>query len=155
MLISALVFLTGSSIAPATARDIIFPSIAGSGYFTGQMQSPLANIDDVDIVTGSSFSGLTTYAHLPYTNCFADKGEVEKYDIAILGAPFDTVGRSSLAWCLLACLCARSCRFVVLFEMLLFRPAYALKWIVDARGFLSCHIFCSEKAACELYYTCI
>ncbi|KAK8075186.1 agmatinase- variant [Apiospora hydei] len=48
--------------------------------------------DDVDIVTGSQFNGLRTYANLPYVNCLseaeAEKGP--KYDIAILGAPFDT-----------------------------------------------------------------
>ncbi|KAI5922042.1 arginase [Camillea tinctor] len=49
--------------------------------------------DEVDIVSGSQFNGLRTYANLPYVNCFSDQ-EVEesgsKYDIAILGAPFDT-----------------------------------------------------------------
>ncbi|KAI8961963.1 arginase family protein [Daldinia sp. FL1419] len=48
--------------------------------------------DDVDIVTGSQFNGLTTYANVPYLNCMSDAeaGEGGKYDIAILGAPFDT-----------------------------------------------------------------
>ncbi|KAI1647610.1 arginase family protein [Daldinia loculata] len=47
--------------------------------------------DDVDIVSGSQFNGLTTYGNLPYLNCVSDE-EVgdKKYDIAILGAPFDT-----------------------------------------------------------------
>ena len=54
-------------------------------------QQPLAGNDDIDITTGSQFNGLTTFANLPYANCFVD-GEVEEYDIAILGAPFDTVG---------------------------------------------------------------
>ncbi|KAK6859775.1 arginase family protein [Apiospora arundinis] len=48
--------------------------------------------DDVDVVSGSQFNGLQTYASLPYVNCLSDT-EVEKgpkYDIAILGAPFDT-----------------------------------------------------------------
>ncbi|KAK8061506.1 agmatinase- variant [Apiospora phragmitis] len=48
--------------------------------------------DDIDIVSGSQFNGLRTYANLPYANCLSDaeaeKGQ--KYDIAILGAPFDT-----------------------------------------------------------------
>ncbi|KAI1136081.1 arginase [Hypoxylon sp. FL0543] len=53
-------------------------------------QSTLA-IDDVDIMTGSQFNGLTTYANLPYLNCLSDKeAEGNRYDIAILGAPFDT-----------------------------------------------------------------
>lgn len=72
-----------------TARDITFPPAAGH-----VQQSPLSNLDDIDIITGSQFSGLNTFAHLPYVNCFggAAEDEVEKYDIAIVGAPFDTVG---------------------------------------------------------------
>lgn len=53
-------------------------------------QKLLGQDDDIDITTGSAFSGLTTFAHLPYSNCFVDDG-VAEYDIAILGAPFDTV----------------------------------------------------------------
>jgi hypothetical protein len=49
--------------------------------------------DDIDIVTGSQFHGLKTFANLPYVNCFSDaEADKSKYDIAILGAPFDTVG---------------------------------------------------------------
>lgn len=57
----------------------------------GQTIIPGVN-DNVDIVTGSQFNGLVTYANLPYLNCLSDD-EVgdKKYDIAILGAPFDTV----------------------------------------------------------------
>lgn len=95
------------SLAPALARDVTFPPIAGVDSSTGrlQAQAPLSNVhvDDVDIVTGSAFSGLTTYAHLQYINCFVEKDGVEKYDIAILGAPFDTV---SWEGCLLSCLAA-------------------------------------------------
>lgn len=48
---------------------------------------------DIDISTGSAFAGLMTYANLPYVHCLAAKEvEVGEYDIAILGAPFDTVG---------------------------------------------------------------
>lgn len=47
--------------------------------------------DDVDIITGSQFNGLRTFANLPYVNCFSDdESEGRGYDIAILGAPFDT-----------------------------------------------------------------
>ncbi|KAI1392691.1 arginase [Hypoxylon trugodes] len=54
-------------------------------------QKPMFGIDDVDIVTGSQFNGLVTYANLPYLNCLSDsEAEGKKYDIAILGAPFDT-----------------------------------------------------------------
>ena len=77
----------------AFARDISFPPVAAVHplqYIIGGS----ANLDDIDIVTGSQFSGLTTFAHLPYINCFADGPIDEKYDIAILGAPFDTVSTS-------------------------------------------------------------
>ncbi|KAH7027606.1 arginase [Microdochium trichocladiopsis] len=48
-------------------------------------------IDDVDIVSGSQFRGLQTYANLPYVNCFADEeADHGSYDIAVFGAPFDT-----------------------------------------------------------------
>lgn len=47
--------------------------------------------DDIDIVTGSQFRGLKTFAQLPYVNALSDEeAEGNEYDIAILGAPFDT-----------------------------------------------------------------
>ncbi|KAJ8111295.1 hypothetical protein ONZ43_g5655 [Nemania bipapillata] len=57
------------------------------------MQRPLGGLtdDDIDIVSGSQFNGLTTYARVPYVNCLSDdEAEGSKYDIAFLGAPFDT-----------------------------------------------------------------
>ncbi|KAI1368276.1 arginase [Xylaria arbuscula] len=56
-------------------------------------QQPLGRVsdDDVDILYGSQFNGLNTYARVPYVNCFLDEAvDGVKYDIAILGAPFDT-----------------------------------------------------------------
>lgn len=48
--------------------------------------------DFIDVVTDSEFFGLNTFANLPYVNCLkAEETEEAKYDIAILGAPFDTV----------------------------------------------------------------
>ena len=49
--------------------------------------------------------GLMTYANIPYVHCLADEagGEEykgERYDIAVLGAPFDTVSNY------VQCLCA-------------------------------------------------
>lgn len=68
------------------AREITFPPVSG---FSGQQVFAQGGID---ISSGSAFAGLTTYANLPYVHCLAGEGEeVEKYDIAILGAPFDTV----------------------------------------------------------------
>lgn len=44
--------------------------------------------DDIDIVTGSQFHGLKTFANLPYLNAFSDdESKDTKFDIAILGAP--------------------------------------------------------------------
>ena len=68
------------------ARDITFPPIAGVTPQQAFLQ------EDVDISTGSAFAGLTTYANLPYVHCLADEKEkLQLYDIAVLGAPFDTV----------------------------------------------------------------
>ena len=67
-------------------RDITFPPISGME----RSQKPAIYDNDIDIITGSDFSGLMTFANLPYANCFTDS-EVDAYDIAILGAPFDTV----------------------------------------------------------------
>ena len=68
-----------------------FPRLALSPQ---NLQHPFTADDgeDVDIVTGSQFHGLKTFANLPYMNCLSDaEAEGKKYDIAILGAPFDTV----------------------------------------------------------------
>jgi len=73
--------------ALSNARDIVFPPV--SGYTTDQ--AILGGYNDIDI-SQAKFAGLTTYANLPYVQCLAPAGEeVEKFDIAILGAPFDTV----------------------------------------------------------------
>jgi agmatinase len=48
--------------------------------------------DFIDITTGSQFNGLGTFANLPYVNCLdTNQSEEGRYDMAILGAPFDTV----------------------------------------------------------------
>ncbi|GAB7338497.1 hypothetical protein MBLNU457_5249t2 [Dothideomycetes sp. NU457] len=73
----------------ALARDITFPPV--SPY-----QIPIKDFHasgpsfDLD-VSSSNFYGLTTYANLPYVHCLAEKPQdVEPFDIAVLGAPFDT-----------------------------------------------------------------
>lgn len=56
-------------------------------------QSYLGDGDFIDVVTDSQFFGLGTFANLPYMNCLSSTEDDEgRYDIAILGAPFDTVG---------------------------------------------------------------
>ncbi|KAI0446443.1 arginase [Xylaria telfairii] len=81
--------LLGASQARAAWQ---FPHV--SNYHSAA-QRPLgvqSDDDDVDILYGSQFSGLTTYANIPYINCLSDEAaeSSSKYDIAILGAPFDT-----------------------------------------------------------------
>ncbi|KAI1872072.1 uncharacterized protein JN550_004275 [Neoarthrinium moseri] len=59
----------------------------------GQKPFHLDSSDDVDIVTGSRFYGLKTFANLPYVHCFSGDGASapEAFDIAFMGAPFDTI----------------------------------------------------------------
>ncbi|KNG46981.1 arginase family protein [Stemphylium lycopersici] len=79
------------SIAPffasgLTAREITFPPVSG---YSAQQVIP-QGLFDADI-TQAKFAGLMTYANLPYVHCLAPEGhDVEPFDIAILGAPFDT-----------------------------------------------------------------
>ncbi|KAH0368949.1 Arginase/deacetylase, partial [Aureobasidium melanogenum] len=80
-MISALSILLLASTA--AGRDITFPPVAG-------YQSPMHVLGHESIdITGAKFAGLTTFANLPYVHCLDESGN-EKYDVAILGAPFDT-----------------------------------------------------------------
>ena len=55
-------------------------------------QQPLMGSDFIDVSTDSEFFGLGTFANLPYVNCLStENSNGGRYDIAILGAPFDTV----------------------------------------------------------------
>ncbi|POS75269.1 proclavaminate amidinohydrolase [Diaporthe helianthi] len=109
--LTRLIALLGGTSSTATAwqlpRNDLPPEMGSLGYSHGTgpgrgQQHPLAwapihddddDDDDIDIVTGSQFHGLTTYGNLPYVNAFSDdeaQHQGSKYDIAILGAPFDT-----------------------------------------------------------------
>lgn len=44
---------------------------------------------DTDTQADSVFSGIATFGRIPYRECFG-RDKHEKFDIAILGAPFDT-----------------------------------------------------------------
>jgi agmatinase len=69
------------------ARKITFPPVSG---YSSQQIIP-QGFNELDI-THDKFAGLTTYGHLPYVHCLAPEGHhVEPFDVAILGAPFDTV----------------------------------------------------------------
>ncbi|KAI6844246.1 Arginase/deacetylase [Hortaea werneckii] len=83
-------FIAGVSVLAAcsSARDITFPPAYG-------VQAPFGSAgqhDDfaeLDVFGGPS--GLMSYANLPYVQCLAsDDQDVDRYDIAIVGAPFDT-----------------------------------------------------------------
>ncbi len=85
-----LAWILSASAARSLAWD--FPR-AGLGLNRGA-QGPLSLDDNenIDIVSGSQFNGLKTFANLPYLNCFSDEETRDsKYDIAVIGAPFDTV----------------------------------------------------------------
>jgi len=70
-------------------RDIIFPPINPL-----QVTSlGLANVPgpgEDQLLEAQKFAGLTTFANLPWVHCLSQEDHVEKYDIAFLGAPFDT-----------------------------------------------------------------
>ncbi|KLJ05998.1 agmatinase [Blastomyces silverae] len=71
------------------AADIVFPPVAA--IHGAASQAPLGLEDTIDIVSDSQFSGLMTFANVPYVNCFVDsEAEKQRYDIAFMGAPFDT-----------------------------------------------------------------
>lgn len=73
-----------------SSREIVFPPTSAYGSATAD-QIILGGYNDPDI-SHAKFGGLNTFANLPYVHCLAKEGdEVEEFDIAILGAPFDTV----------------------------------------------------------------
>lgn len=75
----------------ASARNLNVPFF--SGY---QSQQAIGTDGEIDLGP-TNFLGLTTYANLAYVHCLAPEDEnVETYDIAILGAPFDTVSPCSI-----------------------------------------------------------
>jgi agmatinase len=73
-----------SVIARQAAHQIVFD--------TPQYNHMAHGDDDAVDITRAKFYGLTTFANLPYMNCF-DEAEMGSYDIAIMGAPFDTVSK--------------------------------------------------------------
>jgi agmatinase len=81
-------FIITISFTLTLARDIIFPPMSGVHPF--RQQNIHQDPDNTDTLTSGRFRGLTTFANLPYVDCFLEDG-MESYDIAILGAPFDTV----------------------------------------------------------------
>ncbi len=70
----------------SVAREVSFPPVAA---IPANDQSILSTTDDI-LVEALKYSGLSTFANLPYVHCLSKDKDIEKYDIAILGAPFDT-----------------------------------------------------------------
>lgn len=82
-------FATLVLISHGLAREITFPPVAGIQNILGSVG---IEEDSSSLDISMMLSGIQTFANLPYVHCLANEGEdVEKYDIAILGAPFDTV----------------------------------------------------------------
>ncbi|KAF1990806.1 arginase family protein [Aulographum hederae CBS 113979] len=86
-----LIFLAAT---PTFGREIAFPPISGYipplDHNRAQQQILNGNDDGAGLFQEyTPFAGLTTFANLPFVHCLGE-GEVERYDIAILGAPFDT-----------------------------------------------------------------
>src|SRR5665213_4262267 len=82
------VLLTLALSLSATGRQIVFPPIAAVHNAQGY-QTPITAEKDV-LLESQRYAGLTTFANLPWVHCLSPDADVEKYDIAFLGAPFDT-----------------------------------------------------------------
>jgi len=83
MLCFTFLLLNTLHIAQVLSREITFPPVSG-------IQSPVGIAEDATDFP-SSFASLMTFANVPFVDCFNSPREADKFDIAILGAPFDTV----------------------------------------------------------------
>lgn len=78
-------------VSASAAREITFPPVAAYQAPFLSNNADKSGYGEIDISL-SKFGGLTTFANLPYVHCLGSDADVtQKYDIAILGAPFDTV----------------------------------------------------------------
>jgi len=74
----------------ALGRQLSFPPVSGIQVPLDAAAAQHGSEIGMDL-SAPLYSGLMTYANLPYVHCLAGDGEeVEQYDIAIVGAPFDT-----------------------------------------------------------------
>ena len=71
-----------------SAREIVFPQLSPIAQ-QSRLASPMDSQEDV-FANSNKYAGLTTFANLPWVHCLSKDEDVEKFDIAILGAPFDT-----------------------------------------------------------------
>jgi agmatinase len=89
-MLTVLLGLAFLSISVCVGREVIFPSISSLEYGEGQSyQTPVGEKDDV-LQGNAKYAGLTTFANLPWVHCLSESEDIEAYDIAFLGAPFDT-----------------------------------------------------------------
>ena len=68
-------------------REIVFPPI---NPLQNQQYEAVFNHPKDILNVEMKYAGLTTFANVPWIHCLSKDDEVEKFDIAILGAPFDT-----------------------------------------------------------------
>jgi len=84
-------FLLLCSSSVVVAREIVFPPLAPLQANNGHAQYRSSfNNEKQSLVDLDKFAGLTTFSNLPWVHCLSEEADVEKYDIAFLGAPFDT-----------------------------------------------------------------
>jgi agmatinase len=99
-----------AGITQIQAREITFPPqvpIHGGPNYHASFEVPGLHPE----IHNSKFTGLSTFANLPYVYCLDDAKDedVERFDIAFLGAGFDTVsliffcyllvsGKGALGW---------------------------------------------------------
>lgn len=88
LLLITMLLITSILLAGASAREIVFPRLAGYQHPLGV--TTFDEINNGADISSSRFNGMTTYANVPYVHCLSNDSNVEPYDIAILGAPFDT-----------------------------------------------------------------
>jgi len=71
----------------SACREIVFPPVAA---VQGHAQIPQTLAGELQGDESIKYAGLQTFANLPWLHCLSAEEDVEKYDIAFLGAPFDT-----------------------------------------------------------------
>ena len=72
------------------SREIVFPPVSPLQHGKDvSYQSPIGEQEDV-LLDSTKYAGLTTFANLPWVHCLSDDQDLARFDIAFLGAPFDT-----------------------------------------------------------------
>ncbi|KAM0545342.1 hypothetical protein ACHAPJ_011414 [Fusarium lateritium] len=69
-------------------------AVVAAQLHPNQDQVILNHHDDADFVDSGYYYGINTFAHTRYVNCYSNAESKDNlYDIAIIGAPHDTVRR--------------------------------------------------------------